>query len=220
MSDEIVILPPASGLPAWRMPRREEREARATGGGGLVREALAARRGFDHQGFLAALHGLRKSPAIRSAEVMARLAAEAYGVEAIQLVASLAGRWVHVARPSSAERRRIAQALSTKVALPSLDTTALACLLVLRPTESSWRLLAERMSEPPFLVFDLVRIELARRRADLLGTLASAASGGASRSEATRGQERAWLWWQAARNMVWIDECGCGECRGPREGGA
>jgi len=219
MNDERMILPPPSSLPAWTMPRRSGREPRATAVAGLVREAVAARQAFDHQGFLAALHGLRRSPVIRSAGTLADLASRAYGVDAIQVVASLAGRWVHVARPGSAERQRVAQALLSKIRPPSVDATTLACLLVLQPSASLWELLAERMSEPPFLVFDLVRVELARRPGEMRMTLARAAQDGASLSSAVGHHERAWMWWEAARKVAWSDKCGCGECLRPLDGG-
>lgn len=207
MRGEATILPPPDGPAAeWRLPLVPTRRPKPPiSRRALVDEALAARSAFDHVGFLSALTALANGPALRRVDAVARLASEAYGGEAIQLVAVLAGRWVHAMRPDFVARRRVAQTLVPKVRDVHLDASGLASLLTVDPSDDLWLDLARRMHEPPFLVFDIIGSEMARSPDAMLGSLRSAA----------RWSMRTGEWWRMARGATWSDTCLCADCVGP-----
>ena len=168
---------------------------------GLVAEAIAARRALEHRHYVSALAALCCGRALRRVEPIARLASEAYGLEAVQAIASIAGRWIHAARPSAAERQRVAQVLAPKMRSLNVDATALAALLVLQPHEKHWLWFAERTVVPPFLPFALVRVELARSRR-LLASLEAAGQ----RCAIAR------VWWTMASDNALDEHCDCADC--------
>ena len=204
------ILPPCSesSAPAWTPVPCLPAFARARGciaddEQSLVREVLDAQRRFHHRRFLEALRRLSIAVARPSVDAIARVASAAYGVEAVQLVASIAGRWAHATRPTVRDRRRIAQTLTPKALGLRVDATALACLLAVEADARLWLALARRMQEPPFLVFDIVRVEIARRPSPMLATL----------REAAREDEEIVPWWSnLARRCTFHPTCGCGDC--------
>jgi hypothetical protein len=200
-----VIPPPAPGDDgsAWKLPLAPSRSTAlvARTQHGLVAEALAARRALEHRHFVSALAALACGPALRRVEPVARLASVAYGFEAVQCVTSIAGRWVHAARPSAMERRRVAQVLAPKALALNVDATVMAALLVLQLHEEHWFWFTERELVPPFLPFNLVRVEMARSRALR-----------ASLERAARRSARAEAWWAMARDAAWAGRCDCADC--------
>jgi hypothetical protein len=167
----------------------------------LLEAVHAARATLQHRDFVGALTSILPHASKLTVADVVTLVEGAYGVEAVELVATLAGRWVHTHRPSTVERRRVGHVLRDRVLAIHVDATAIASALVLEPHPTLWAALAERHAILP--LFEILRHEMSARPSALVSTL--------EQSVRTDDAPRAWVAELAA--MRSDEPCACMDCR-------
>ncbi|MFI5297247.1 MAG: hypothetical protein ACHREM_04050 [Polyangiales bacterium] len=166
----------------------------------LLTTVHEARARLQHRAFVDALTSLLPHASKLVVADVGSLVAAAYGVEAVELVATLAGRWVHTRRPPLIERRRIGSVLRDRVLSIQVDATAITCALVVDPHPTLWAALAVRRPHLP--LFEILHREMSSRRPALLATL----------EQAVRVDDAPRAWIGELTVMTSDDPCACGDC--------